>query len=104
MPEKRHGDIASSIDHWEISYAITRAFGEAADDNPPTAAILQLLTNRLKWDVAALWVVNELRLMLDVSSSIAGKNLLSRILLPLPAPGAFPLGRDSPEQCGPHSR
>ena len=65
MPEKRHTDIASSIDHWEISYEITRAFGEAADENPPAAAILQLLTNRLKWDVGALWVVNELRLVLE---------------------------------------
>src|SRR6266705_353457 len=65
MSKQRHGDTASSIDHWEISYEITRAFGEAADENPPAAAILQLLTNRLKWDVGALWVVNELRLVLE---------------------------------------
>ncbi len=65
MPEQRHTAKLSSAHHWEISYAITRAFGESADDSPPIAAILQLLTDRLNWDVGALWVVNELRLVLE---------------------------------------
>ena len=65
MPEQRHTAKLSSVHHWEISYAITRAFGESADDSPPIAAILQLLTDRLNWDVGALWVVNELRLVLE---------------------------------------
>ena len=65
MPEQRHTAKLSSAHHWEISYAITRAFGESADDSPPIAAILQLLTDRLNWDVGALWVVNELHLVLE---------------------------------------
>ena len=46
MPEQRHTAKLSSVHHWEISYAITRAFGESADDSPPIAAILQLLTEK----------------------------------------------------------
>ena len=65
MPEQRHTAKLSSAHHWEISYAITRAFGESADDSPPIAAILQLLTDRLNWDVGALWVVNDQRLVLE---------------------------------------
>jgi hypothetical protein len=51
----------------------------------PTSACSGLLTNRLKRDVGALWVVNELRLVLEVlvggSSARAVDALLFQFLI-----------------------
>jgi PAS domain S-box-containing protein len=51
-------------EYWQVSYAITRMFGNA-EDKAPFAGALQLITISLDYDLGAFWVVNDLRMTLD---------------------------------------
>src|SRR2546422_6516281 len=51
-------------EYWQVSYAITRMFGNAGDKTP-FAGALQLITISLDYDLGTFWVVNDLRMTLD---------------------------------------
>lgn len=56
--------VTTPADHWEISYHVTRLFTQAEESNP-FAAVLRLLLTRLRFDVAAFWLVNDLHLSIE---------------------------------------
>jgi PAS domain S-box-containing protein len=54
------------VDLWEISYTVTRLFTDPERNaDPPFAAVLHLLSASFGWEVAAFWIVNELRVTLE---------------------------------------
>jgi PAS domain S-box-containing protein len=48
---------------WELSYATTRMFAETSD-RPPIPAVLQLLAQKLQWDLTIWWNVDSMDLVL----------------------------------------
>jgi len=50
--------------YWETSYAVTRILGETSDPNVAAARILELVGQRLGWDLGGFWVVDDLAVLL----------------------------------------
>jgi PAS domain S-box-containing protein len=50
--------------YWEISYATTRILAETSDSNVAAARVLELVGQRLGWQLGGFWVVDELSLVL----------------------------------------
>ncbi|GAC1438756.1 MAG: hypothetical protein NVS1B11_34970 [Terriglobales bacterium] len=55
----------------EISSGITKIFAEGPSTVSVTKATLQLLADRLGWDVAAFWIVNDLLVVLECADFYA---------------------------------
>jgi PAS domain S-box-containing protein len=50
--------------YWETSYAVTRILSETLDSNVAAARVLELVGQRLGWDLGGFWVVDDLAMTL----------------------------------------
>jgi len=57
--------LQSSALYQDLSYDVTRVFSAQTLQSPPAATALQLIVDRLRWDVGAVWIVNDLRLVIE---------------------------------------
>ena len=62
----------SAAEYWQVSHVITRLFGNA-EHKLPLVGALQLIATTLSFDVGAIWLVNNLRFVLECAEYFASE-------------------------------